>query len=64
GRCSVGEVADRLERKPESLYYHVKALREAGLVRRVGNRPGERRSETLYQAVAPEIVLDQGNRTP
>ena len=63
GPCSVGDLAERLEWKAESLYYHVKALRKAGLVVDAGNRPGARRAEALYSAVAADIVLDAGNRS-
>lgn len=64
GPCSVGEIADRLQWKAESIYYHVKALNEVGLVRRVGERSAGRKPEALYEAVAPEIVVDQEDRTP
>jgi hypothetical protein len=59
----VGEIADLLEWKAESLYYHVKALQGAGLVRRQGERHAGRKTEALYEAVAPDIVLDPENRT-
>ena len=63
GRCSVAEIAKRLDWKAESLYYHVRALVEAGLIRRVEQRPTGHRNETVYEAVASEIVLDQSNRS-
>ena len=64
GPCSVSEIAHRLEWKPESLYYHVKALLEVGLIVAAGERQTDRRAETLYAPVAPEIQLDDGDRTP
>jgi hypothetical protein len=41
----------------------VKALQKAGLVRQDGERSTGRKTEALYRAVAPEIVLDPQNRT-
>ncbi len=64
GPCSVADIARRLDWKPGSLYYHVKALERVGLVRRVGERSGDHRSEALYEAAARAIVLDRENRTP
>jgi len=63
GRCSVAEIAERLEWKAESLYYHVKALMDAGLVRHAGQRATGGRSETIYEAVAADITLDLSNRS-
>ena len=63
GRCSVAEIAERLDWKAESLYYHVKALVGAGLVRRVEQRSTGGRSEAVYEAVAADIVLDPSNRS-
>ena len=63
GRCSVAEIAVRLDWKAESLYYHVKALMDAGLVRRVEQRSTGGRSQAVYEAVAADIVLDLSNRS-
>ncbi len=64
GPCSVAAIANRLDWKPASLYYHVNALQEVGLVRRVGEKSGEHRSEALYEATARTIELDRETRTP
>jgi DNA-binding MarR family transcriptional regulator len=63
GRCSVGEIAARLDWKAESLYYHVKALERAGLVRRVEQRPTGHRHEAVYEAVARRLLLDRNDRS-
>jgi hypothetical protein len=48
--CSVGGIAHRLEWKAESLYYHVNAFRNAGLVRQEGEGP--RQKTQLHQVTA------------
>jgi len=63
GRCTVGQIAESLEWKAESLYYHVNALVKVGLLRPVEQIKGRFRSETLFEAVAPKIVLDRDNRS-
>ena len=63
GRCSVAEIAEQLDWKAESLYYHVKALVDAGLVRCVEQRSTGGRREKVYEAIAADIVLDSSNRS-
>src|SRR5437870_2531589 len=41
----------------QNVNYHVKELERAGLVRQVGERRNGNFIETLYQAVAPTIVV-------
>ncbi len=62
--CSVAQIAERLDWKAESLYYHLGALIDADLVRRAGERPGSSRPEALYEGVAPDVILDATNRSP
>jgi predicted ArsR family transcriptional regulator len=64
GRCSVKELAGRLGWNPVSLYYHVSALVDAGLVRPAGRRGEGRSQETLYEPAAREITMDPSNRSP
>ena len=64
GPATVAEIAERIDRKPVSLYYHVHALVEAGLVREAGTRPGPRRDEVLYDTVARSIRVDPGRGSP
>ncbi len=63
GPSSVGELADRLDRVPESLYYHVRALVDVGLVLVDHRRKATRRSEAVYRLVAPRLVLDPLQRS-
>lgn len=59
GPCSVGELARLVGRKPRALYYHLDALLACGLVVEVGTRPTRRRQETLYDAVADTVMVDE-----
>jgi DNA-binding transcriptional ArsR family regulator len=57
GTVSVGELAAALGRPADALYFHLRALTRAGLVRRTGYRPQPRGKEALYRTVAPELQL-------
>src|SRR5689334_18235710 len=67
GTVSVGEIAAALGRPADALYYHLRALKRAGLVLQVGVQRGGGRPEALFRTVAPELRLryeprNQGNR--
>jgi DNA-binding transcriptional ArsR family regulator len=57
GTVSVGELATALGRPADALYFHIRALTRAGLVRRAGYRSRPRGKEALYCTVAPELKL-------
>jgi DNA-binding transcriptional ArsR family regulator len=57
GTVSVGELAAALGRPADALYFHLRALTRAGLVRRAGYRSRSRGKEALYRTVAPELLL-------
>ncbi len=65
---SCTEVAAELDQTPQRVYYHVKRLVEAGLVRQVGQRRVRGIHEGLYQATAhsywlsPRLVGRIGSR--
>ena len=63
GPSSVRDLATRMGRIPESLYYHVSELVRVGLVHRVGTRPTRNRKEALYDRVGP-IAIDPSQRSP
>ena len=63
GPSSVRQIAARLGRKPESLYYHIRALVDVGLVISKGKRRVGRRAEAVYQLVAPRLIIDPRQRT-
>ena len=57
GPASVDEVAARMGRAPDSLYYHVRMLVKVGLLRPRGSRKSGKRAKTLYAVVARRIEL-------
>ncbi len=63
GQCSVKELAAWIGWRPASLYYHVKALQDAGLVVNVGSRRAGPRGEAIYAPVAREIRIDPRKRS-
>lgn len=64
GPCSVAEIADRLGRVPSSIHYHVLALVEAGLLVKLGVRHTGYREESVFEAIAEDIVLDRDTDDP
>jgi len=57
GTASVAEIARALDRPPDALYYHLRALEKVGLIESAGSRRTERRQEALYRAIAPQIEV-------
>lgn len=57
GEASVPELALQLGRPADALYYHLRALLRAGLVRQAGSRQQGRHIEAIYSTVAPEHSL-------
>ncbi len=57
GPAAVDEVAARMGRAPDSLYYHVRMLVKVGLLRPRGSRKSGKRDKKLYAVVAPRIEL-------
>jgi DNA-binding transcriptional ArsR family regulator len=58
GTVSVAEIATALERPADALYFHIRLLKQAGLVRQVSYRFRNGRKEALFRTVAPELWLD------
>ena len=63
GPSSVRELAARLGRLAESLYYHVRLLVKVGLVVVDHERKAARRSEAVYRLVAPRLMVDPKRRS-
>jgi predicted ArsR family transcriptional regulator len=59
GPCTVRELADELGREPATLYYHVHALVDSGIVRETGKRKAGTRPESVYSLVAERILIDR-----
>lgn len=64
GQCTVGELSDALDEPAESLYYHVRRMVGAGVIRQCGMRPTSRRDEAIYELPGKELVFDPTNKTP
>ena len=62
GPASVRELADRIGVSPHALHYHVRRLRDVGLLVAAGSRKSGPRDEALYDIVADriEIAVDAG----
>src|SRR5438105_3824602 len=57
GAVSLAELGAILGRPADGLYYHVRLLERAGLVRFAGTRRKRGRAETLVRATAPQFAL-------
>jgi DNA-binding transcriptional ArsR family regulator len=58
GTVSVAELAAALNRPADGLYFHLRALQKAGLVKCGGVRSSSGRKEALYRTIAPELSLE------
>lgn len=54
---AVADLAARMGRRPDSLYYHVRTLTEVGLLLPAGTRKRGKRDEVLYKHIAPTIGM-------
>ena len=57
GACTVPELADSMGVQAETLFYDLKLLVSAGLVRRVGSRETGRRKAAVYELVARDFEV-------
>lgn len=48
GPCTIASVAERLGRRPDTLYFHFRTLEASGLVRRVGEEGSGREKAAVY----------------
>lgn len=58
GPSTAKELAVHVGVAPESLYYHLRKLKRAGLLLVTGRRPTSRRPEAVYALPGRELVLD------
>ncbi|MFH1748446.1 MAG: helix-turn-helix domain-containing protein [Planctomycetota bacterium] len=63
GASAVRELSDALGLRPESLYYHIRALQRHGLVVLHSKRKHKRRHEAVYALAAPRLTLDRTQRS-
>lgn len=57
GQASVREIAERIGRRPSSLYYHLELLLKTELLQEVESRHSAGRPEVVYELVARRLVL-------
>ncbi|MFG0329970.1 MAG: helix-turn-helix domain-containing protein [Phycisphaerales bacterium] len=58
--CSIAELAEELQRSPQSLYYHINILVDCGLLKQVGTRKSGKRDEAIYDLAAQHLRLTPG----
>jgi len=58
GRATVAEIAESIGAPPESLYYHVRRMKAASLLRQVDQEPTTRRNRAVFELVGREVVVD------
>lgn len=56
-KASVAEIAARMGRPADSLYYHIKKLVAAGLLVRAGERRSGKRTEATYELAAEHLEV-------
>ncbi len=64
GPSTAKELAGHIGLAPESLYYHLRRLKDAGLLVQTDRRPTSRRPEAVYALPGSELVLDSEARSP
>lgn len=64
GPCAVADVAGTVRTPVKSLYYHVRAMKRAGLIREVGSRGLGRERESIFDATAERYTLQKSDRSP
>jgi DNA-binding transcriptional ArsR family regulator len=63
-QASISDLARRLGRTPHSLYYHVKLLERAGVVRIADTKRRGRRDERIWTLAGERIALSVATRSP
>jgi DNA-binding transcriptional ArsR family regulator len=61
---TIADLAERMGRPATALYYHVRILEEVGVLRQVGERPGTKRAEAIYDLVADRVAYAGHNSSP
>jgi DNA-binding transcriptional ArsR family regulator len=62
--CSVGELAEALDRPADTLYPHLRKLLRIGVVTETGQRAGRSRPEMVYDLVADDFRPSFGGASP
>ena len=64
GACTVNELALRMGRVPETLYYHVRRLEQVGILEQVGSRVGSGRDEAIFELKGKRLRIDPSQSSP
>ena len=64
GACTVNELARRMGRVPETLYYHVRRLEKVGIVEQTGIRLDGVRDEAIFQLKGKRLRVDPRQTSP
>ncbi len=64
GPASVNEIAPEIDMSPKALYFHIRQLEAAGLVRPKETRLVVKRIETVYECVANYFSFDPSTTDP
>jgi len=62
--CSIKEIADRINRAPDALYYHFRALQKVGLIVEAGTRLESGKPASLYLPAARNIKIKYDFKIP
>jgi len=63
GPCTIASVAERLGRRPDTLYFHFRALEASGLVRRIGEEGSGREKAVVYDLPGRALRLSYAGST-
>jgi DNA-binding transcriptional ArsR family regulator len=58
GPASVREIAARMGKSAATLYYHLRQLEDAGVVREIAERPTGKRPEKVYELVSDHFRVE------
>lgn len=64
GPLSVADLAERMDRRPDSLYYHIRKLVSVGLLLTAGAKKRGQRDETLYTLVSTSVAMPTSPKAP
>ena len=64
GPCSVNQLAERMGRVPETLYYHVRRLEKVGIIKQVGSHTVGARDEAIFQLQSKRLRVDPSQTSP
>lgn len=64
GDSSVTEIAETLERKPDTLYHHLRVLLSVGLLQKTGERIAGKNREAIYAPIETRLRADHESTNP